>query len=59
MLILIVAQGPDKGRIYEWADDDGLVVGPLVYPALVRALGNNEDQHIFNAPGLEPPKSNN
>ncbi len=27
MLILIVAEGPDKGRIYEWADDQTVVVG--------------------------------
>lgn len=27
MLILIVAEGPDKGRIYEWADDQTVIVG--------------------------------
>lgn len=27
MLILIVAEGPDKGRIYEWSDDQTVIVG--------------------------------
>ena len=27
MLILIVAEGPDKGRIYEWTDDQTVIVG--------------------------------
>ncbi len=27
MLILIVAEGPDKGRIYEWADGQTVIVG--------------------------------
>ena len=27
MLILIVAEGPDKGRIYEWSDDRTVIVG--------------------------------
>ncbi len=27
MLILIVAEGPDKGRIYEWHDDQPVIVG--------------------------------
>ncbi len=27
MLILIVAEGPDKGRIYEWSDDKTVIVG--------------------------------
>ncbi len=27
MLILIVAEGPDKGRMYEWTDDQTVIVG--------------------------------
>ena len=27
MLILIVSEGPDKGRIYEWSDDQTIIVG--------------------------------
>ena len=27
MLILIVAEGPDKGRIYEWSDEQTVIVG--------------------------------
>jgi len=27
VLILIVAEGPDKGRIYEWSDDQTVIVG--------------------------------
>jgi FHA domain-containing protein len=27
VLILIVAEGPDKGRIYEWTDDQTVIVG--------------------------------